>query len=102
MDTPQVADALCTGSGMLAGTNVWLPDDPTERYLAAPELIACSRLFCSACRSWVRHLDNVRFDEVDPPYKEIERLYVDPDAERYSGFKRGWLGWRVYLCRCTC
>lgn len=102
MDAQETADVRCEKDGMLVGTNVWLPTDPSERFIAAPELIGCNRLFCSACRSWVRNLDNVRFKDAAPPNAKLDELFADPRAEKYSGFAPGWLGFRVYLCRCAC
>jgi hypothetical protein len=87
---------------LLVGTNAWLPEDPSERYVTKSEIIGCNRFFCSGCRSWVRHLDDVAFMPAgEPPAADLEALFADPRAERYSGFRRGWLGFRVYLCRCA-
>jgi hypothetical protein len=95
---PRCADTL------LVGTEVWLPDDPRERFIAMPDWIGCNRLFCESCRSWVRHLDNLGFAASvgPPPTSNLESLYFDAHPEQYAGFSRGWLSRRVYLCRCEC
>jgi hypothetical protein len=96
------SEARCDPNALLVGTDVWLPEDPSECLAVKTEAIGCNRLFCSTCRSWVRHLDNVRFsDDGAPPVAELETLFKDPIANRYRGFRNGWLGFRVYLCRCS-
>ena len=102
MDAQQPDDARCAGDAMLVGTHVWLPADPTERLVSEAELFGCNRLFCSACRSWIRHVDNVRFTGGAPPREDLEGLFVDQRADKYGGFRRGALGFRVHLCRCAC
>jgi len=101
MDAQQPADARCAGEALLVGTHAWLPSEPTERLISDGEVVGCNRLFCSACRSWVRHLDDLRL-KVPLPRTEIEALFVDPRADKHGGFRRGVLGFRVYLCRCAC
>jgi hypothetical protein len=95
------AGSRCAEGGILVGTNAWLPEDPGERFVAEPDWIGCNRLFCGACRSWVRHLDRVRFAGGEPEPAELERLYVDARAAKDRSFKPS-LSFRVYLCRCSC
>lgn len=96
-------DERCADT-LIVGTTVWLPDDPRERFVSDPDLIGCNRLFCGSCRSWVRHLDNVRFRDSagEPPSSDVASLYFDPHPENYAGFSWGRLSFRVYLCRCEC
>jgi hypothetical protein len=95
------SDSRCAQGGILVGMGVWLPEDPTERYVGRPDRIGCNRLFCSSCRSWVRHLDGVRFAADEPARVDLEPLYLDARAANYRGFKPS-LSFRVYLCRCSC
>ncbi|HEU4729935.1 MAG TPA: hypothetical protein VFT22_18690 [Kofleriaceae bacterium] len=81
--------------------DVWLPDDPTERFVGKPDWIGCNRLFCTSCRSWVRHLDGVSFAAGEPAGVDRERLYFDARAARDRSFRPS-LNFRVYLCRCEC
>jgi hypothetical protein len=84
---------------MLVGTDVWLPENPRERFIDRAERIGCNRLFCSACRSWVRHLDTYSLAGATLPAAETERLYFDRRAETCPGFRPA-LPSRIYLCRC--
>ncbi|HUS29114.1 MAG TPA: hypothetical protein VMZ53_11405 [Kofleriaceae bacterium] len=101
MAAPSSPDPSCTDGGMLAGMDIWFPEVPSARFVSDQELVACNRLFCQSCRSWIRSLDACALSQPTPIGDEIEQLFIDPRAER-SARVTAALGSRTYVCRCTC
>jgi hypothetical protein len=96
---PAATDNVCVNDGMLVGMTLWLPDDPSERFVAPPDVVGCNRLYCGSCRSWVRHLDQVHLATAEP--LDTEPIFLDPAAAARRPLFRPDNFHRVYLCRCS-
>ena len=81
----------CEHYGILGGTTVMVPVDPS-RIGDEAKLVGCNRLFCVTCRSWVRHIDDIRFTGMPDA-----ALYFDPQPS----FGEKARGHRFYWCRCA-
>lgn len=94
----------CFNGGLYGGTWLVIPAD-THRYRRDDDdVIGCSRLFCEACESPVKHVDKRRVN-VLMTAKDYETLYDDPQPEtsRFLGVSASGVTdeFRVYYCRCS-
>jgi hypothetical protein len=93
----------CLDGGLIVGMEDQIPEDASSLYTAQGKWIGCNRIFCSVCRSWVRHLDGVRIWKSQPGPDEMKQLYADENASRSPLLTNGAGGdlRRTYLCRCS-
>jgi hypothetical protein len=86
----------CTDGGRMVGTNGVLPDDPRE-FARRGNKIACNRLRCALCGSFVRHRDDHELDGRSGVLRALTRAAM----ERHSIGVRAAPGARLYECACA-
>jgi hypothetical protein len=95
-----LSDNFCADGGLLVGTKFPIPEDPHQFYRDGGDVIGCNRVYCSRCKSWVKHIDQQRIWKRRLEPVDHEKLYESLDPKLFDVFFPERL-FRTYLCRCN-
>ena len=91
---------VCFAGGLVVGTQFEIPDDPRIYRIERSHLIGCNRLWCSDCKSSVKHLDGLYLAGADYERIDLDDLYASDSVSDWDRFVAPGAQFRTYYCRC--